>query len=95
MLYIDTPFEVDRNHPTAPSCFRGKLSAHLTADTREELMVYVVTVGMKPNWKQKWDTPYFHFDVTGSRLQKILKDDRVMKIGAKDMAKLFLARTKK
>lgn len=92
MLYVDSAFLVPDNHPTAPRCFKGKLAAHLTADTEEELVAYAVSIGMRREWLQKRGTAYCHFDVTGSRLTRVQCDPAVRKIGAKDMARLFLAR---
>lgn len=91
-VYIDTPFTVPLDHPKAPRCFLGRQSAHLTADTVEELIDYAESIGMNRAWLQHAGRPSFHFDVTGARLKRVLADSRVQKIGAKDFARLWMAR---
>ncbi len=63
MVYVDTPFLVERDHPTAPKCFRGALSAHLIADTHEELVKYAFKIGLAAEWIQYSGTWREHFDV--------------------------------
>ena len=91
-IYIDTPFDIPTDHPTAPRCFRGRQSAHLMADTEAELIAYAKSVGMRKSWIQKRGTACVHFDVTGSRLARVLADPRVTRIGAKEMARLAMGR---
>jgi hypothetical protein len=94
MLYIDTPFLVTREtFPNAPRCFIGKESAHLTADTEEELTVYARSIGMRPQWRQKYGTKYFHFDATGKFLEKVLTDERVRKIDTRGFVRLIHSRS--
>lgn len=92
MIYVDTPFRVSVNHPTAPRCFRGRLSAHLMADSDEELLAYARSIGMRPSWIQKPGTPRSHFDVTGSRLTRALGDSKVRKLSLLETVDLLRSR---
>lgn len=93
MIYVDTPFKVDPAVFTgAPQVFKGNYSAHLTADTVDELVAYATEIGMKSSWLQDGKNWRFHFDVTGVFLRKILVDSRVKKITAKELAKIFIDR---
>jgi hypothetical protein len=92
MIYIDNPFAVPKDHPTAPRCFRGKLSAHLMADSEAELVAYAVSIGMREDWIQKRGTAYVHFDVTGSRLNRVLSDARVRRLTPREMAVMIRER---
>lgn len=95
MIYVDTPFLVENNHPTAPKVFRGKASAHLTADTEAELIQYAVRLGMKRHWIQYPGTWRFHFDVTGVFLLMALNDARkgvIKQLTAREMVTLFRSR---
>jgi hypothetical protein len=92
MIYIDTPFTVPLDHPTAPLCFRGKQSAHLIADSQAELLAYATSIGLRREWIQKRGTAYEHFDVTASRLLRVLADERVQRLSPRDMARMILAR---
>jgi len=92
MIYIDNPFSVPDDHPTAPRCFRGKLSAHLMADTEAELVAYAKSIGMRESWIQKRGTAYVHFDVTGTRLTRVLRDERVRRITPREMAIMIRTR---
>ena len=86
MIYIDTPFLVDQDEfPNAPPCFRGRMSAHLVADSTEELVTYAKSMGMNPRWIQKKGTKYEHFDVTGSVLARIMADDSVFKVTNREL----------
>ena len=91
-VYLDTPFLVDADHPTAPRCFRGKHSAHPMADSTQELVEYAVKLGMKPGWIQHSGRATEHFDLTGSKLTRALSDPRVVKMSAIDMARMWTAR---
>lgn len=93
-LYCDTPFTVATDHPTAPRCFKGRQSIHLMADTEEELIAYAVSIGMKREWLQHRGRVTAHFDVTGSRLHRVLSDPRVTKMEPKDLARWWMARRK-
>ena len=42
------------------------------ADSEAELIAYAVSTGMRASWIQKRGTAYVHFDVTGSRLARVL-----------------------
>lgn len=92
MLYLDIPFQVPSDHPTAPRCFRGKRSAHLMADTEEELVHYARLLGMRAFWLQRPGTPYAHFDLTGAKLAIALGDPGVRKITKREMLRLVHSR---
>jgi hypothetical protein len=85
MVYIDTPFDIPRDHPTAPRCFLGHKSAHLMADSEAELVAYARKIGMRESWIQRRGTPMVHFDVTGSRLARVLKDPNVRHLSAQEV----------
>lgn len=94
MVYLDTPFLVTKEvYPNAPRCFLGKHSAHLTADTEDELTVYARSIGMRPQWRQKYGTKYFHFDATGQFLTKALADDRVKKVDSRGFVRIIHSRS--
>jgi len=97
MKYIDTPFSIPRNHPTAPDVFKGRMSAHLMADTQEELVEYAVRIGLKASWIQyPQDPAHVHFDLTGRYLQRVLKDAvdgiEVRQVTPREMARMILRR---
>lgn len=60
------------------------------ADTDAELIEYAVSIGMRPDWIQRPGTSLCHFDLTGSRLQKVIDDPRVEKVGLNEMAALVM-----
>lgn len=81
MVYIDPPFKIDAEvFPNAPKVFIGKDSAHLTADTLQELKVYAKSIGIPLNWLQSKNGYAFHIDVTGRFLASVLLDNAVCKI---------------
>jgi hypothetical protein len=68
MIYVD-----DMRRPARVGRTQANWS-HLTADTREELLTFAVHVlGLKPAWRQAWDTRRFHFDVTDSVRQRAIR----------------------
>jgi len=92
MIYMDSPFKVALDHYNAPRIFKGRLSAHLTADTEEELVEYARSIGMSKSWLQDSGTYRFHFDVTGKFLDRVMSDSRVKFLEPKDFARLLLSR---
>jgi len=87
MLYVDTPIRVALDSKRAPYCFRGQLAAHLIADTEQELVAYAVSIGMRPRWLQHPGTRLAHFDLTGSRLARVLRDTAVRKLTRAEMVR--------
>jgi Protein of unknown function (DUF4031) len=69
--------------------FRGRKSAHLMADTDEELITYAESIGMKANWIQSPGTYSAHFDIVGIKLEKVLKDNRVIKLGREEWVEKY------
>jgi hypothetical protein len=93
VIYVDTPFKVEKSqYPEAPHVFIGNYSAHLTADTQEELVAYAVRIGMKAKWLQHSNTYSFHFDVTGKFLRIVTDDPLVKKITSRELAKMLIDR---
>jgi len=96
MIYMDTPFIVDPQiYPDAPHVFRNNVSAHLTADTVEELVEYAELIGLKRHWLQDAKDWRFHFDVTGVFLRKVLADARVQKLSKREFAQILIDRRQK
>lgn len=60
--------------PTKIRCFKGG-SAHLTADTEEELHAFAARLGLKREWFQPKSTP--HYDLTRAKAL------RAQELGAK------------
>lgn len=93
MIYVDIPMRVSPNHPTAPRCFRGKMSAHLMADSEGELIRYAVQkLRMKKAWIQRPGTRWVHFDVTGNYLSAALADPQVKKLATHDLRDFYTER---
>lgn len=92
MIYLDTPVVIPGDHPTAPRCFRGHAAGHLMADTTEELVEYAASLGLKPEWIQHPGRPAEHFDLTGAKLARVLKDPRVRKITWRECGELIQRR---
>ena len=70
----------------------GRWWCHCTSDIdgdagRAELLAFAQQIGLNPAWRQQWDSPGFHFDLTPSRR------DRAIRVGAKEVeAREFWAR---
>jgi hypothetical protein len=95
MIYLDMPLQVASDHPSAPRCFRGRKSAHLMADTTEELLAYAKSVlGMPKQWLQKTGTAHEHFDLTGWRLERAQQDIRVTKIDPQTLVELIRSKSR-
>ena len=93
MLYIDHPLPIPLDHPTAPRCFRGREAAHLFADSEEELLRYALSIGMEAAWLQRSGTIWAHFDLTGRRLKRVLRDKRrVISISRGQLAQMIRKR---
>jgi len=82
MMYMDQPRRISKTDLRAPVCFRGRLAAHLFADTEEELLSYAVGVlGAKPEWVQRREgRGGTHFDLTGRMLKRAMQDEGVRKL---------------
>ncbi len=52
--------------------FRNMIMCHMIADTREELLEFAINIGLKPSWRQKWDTHHFHFDISLSKRRQAI-----------------------
>jgi hypothetical protein len=62
---------VDRLQPSVPSkTWRWTKSAHLIADTLEELHEFAERIGLRRAWFQQGSTP--HYDLTETRYAKAL-----------------------
>lgn len=66
--------------------------SHLTADTREELLAFAQRIGLRPEWRQAWDTRRYHFDVTDTRRQAAIAAGAVQVTYPHGMAELLAAR---
>ena len=92
-VYVDTPFKVDpREFPDAPRVFKNAMSAHLMADTEEELRTYAKKIGLSLRWIQKSGTIRCHFDITGKFLALVERDESVLKLTPKEMAVRYMAK---
>jgi Protein of unknown function (DUF4031) len=89
VIYVDSPFGIPVDHPTAPRCFKGRQSAHLMADTESELIAYARKIGMRTSWIQKPGTIRAHFDVTGTFLSRVIEDPSVRQLSAREMVVMF------
>jgi len=89
-VYCHHPVPCPRPHDSASAQtkrnFRpGRMYTHLTADTVEELVKYACSVGLNLEWIQHPDSPrFFHFDVTGMWLNRIMRDSQVEKLDVRE-----------
>lgn len=96
MIFVDTPFVVEKeDFPNAPRVFHGRRSAHLMADTEDELRAYAKKLGLKVSWIQHPGTYRAHFDVTGKFLEAVERDDTVLKLTSREMIQRYTARARK
>lgn len=52
--------------------FGRMIMCHMTADTQDELLAFADNLGLNVKWKQEWDTPLYHFDISlGKRKQAV------------------------
>lgn len=81
MIYCHTPMPCPATATGyAKRVFKpGKRFTHLTADTEQELIDYVVSIGMRASWLQHGGTRRFHFDLTGKFLEIAMQDKQVVK----------------
>lgn len=77
-IYIENPPVCNGNR--GPRCFRNKRFVHLVADSRQELIKYAVSIGMKIEWLQVSIMGTPHFDVVGEKLNIVQKDPAVTKL---------------
>lgn len=52
--------------------FGRMMMCHMVADTREELLAMVDTIGVQKKWIQKADTPREHFDICQAKRAKAI-----------------------
>ena len=78
-VYMDMPFLVPKEHPTAPKCMKGRKVAHLMADSHQELIRAAKRLGCNLNWIQCEGTMREHFDIVGAKLKAAMEDDRTMR----------------
>lgn len=66
-VYVDEIQEhaLDRVKPAAQK--HGRLWAHLTADSRDELIRFGVRIGLSPKYLQISSSGLLHFDLTPSK----------------------------
>lgn len=76
-----------REWPTKIACFRGG-SAHLTADTLEELHAFARRLRLKPEWFQPLSSP--HYDLTPGKHAQALALGAVL-VSAREQAKVRIA----
>jgi hypothetical protein len=87
MIFCEAiPFQ-NSNCKKVHPVFRGKKHVHLMADDELELRLYAQNMlKMKSSWLQRssWGIP--HFDVTGWRMEFVLKDPKVVKMNRQTFA---------
>lgn len=71
--------------------FRGMIMCHMVADTREELLEFAIAIGLKPSWRQKWDSHHFHFDISLSKKREAITKGAVA-ITWRELGELTAAR---
>jgi hypothetical protein len=65
--------------------YRGMIMCHMIADTREELLCMVDSIGVHRKWIQDRNTPREHFDICLAKKAKALKLGAV-EIGFRELA---------
>ncbi len=43
--------------------YKDRLWAHLTADSKDELLAFARRLGLRDAWRQGWDGKHWHFDI--------------------------------
>lgn len=76
-IYIDT---VERMQKKDHSIFAGTNYCHLTADTEKELLIFAASIKLPDKWMRGTGSWRFHFDICGSMMTKIRRDERVKEI---------------
>lgn len=72
---------------TASYQFKGELWCHMMTDgTTDELLNFAKQLGLRPNWIQKKNTPYEHFDLSPSIREKAVTIGAI-EISSKEMVK--------
>lgn len=72
--------------------WRGKRWCHMQADTLHELQVFAYKLGLKPEWIQHADSPwYVHYDLTETKRARALQMGAVF-LPARQQAKERLAK---
>jgi hypothetical protein len=79
-IYCDAVPYQNADHAGVHRVFRGRPSLHLMADSDEELIAYAESIGMRRAWIQHPGEWSCHFDVTGARLDRVMRDPRVVKL---------------
>ena len=75
-VYVDELFEGSGNKQ-----FKWKISCHMLADSKEELIEFAKKIGLKEEWLQKSASGIFHFDLN------IRKRRRAIERGAKEIGR--------
>lgn len=87
------PVYVDNFYVTGIT-FRGMKMCHMIADTHEELIAMVRSIGVQEKWIQCKDTCNEHFDICFSKRAKALKAGAV-EIGYREYAERVQNKAKK
>ena len=64
MIYVD--FLVDNGWKLGPNC-------HLFADTKDELITFAMSIGLKEQWIQTSKNGWIHFDLTENKRKIAIK----------------------
>src|SRR5689334_18339054 len=65
--------------------YRGMIMCHMIADTTNELLAMVDTIGVDRKWIQKRGTPYEHFDICLTKKKQALRCGAI-EITARELA---------
>lgn len=74
--------------------YRGMKMSHMAADTTEELLVMVRSIGVDEKWIQHKGTSHEHFDIALSKRERAVRLGAV-EVTMKDMARMMRGRKKK
>lgn len=82
------PVYIDNFYITGGGDFGRMKMSHMIADTTEELLEMVDTIGMDRKWIQKAGTTHEHFDVCMSKRTKAIKAGAIP-VGFRELAVLI------
>lgn len=71
--------------------YRGMRMNHLIADSTEELLAMVETIGVQAKWIQKAGTPDEHFDIAASKRDLAIEAGAVA-VSSRDIALRLMQR---